>query len=1126
MALSPDIDIIWQPSPDVSVLDGDRVKSVLLIGPRPTGLPGISAEMWAADLPPAELPTGTYLFRRSGTSWEVAAFPDGDGAPREGTIHELPENHPDIAALGWIDYLWKSARPVAPTGMPDPQFKVGDHVTLLGADQVWRVDDVRPMAAGFDYLISRDGTTKAASEAALRPATGRSADPLTWLSGPVGTADEFVRTMAVTKLTRALTDTLYSYRSTRTVFRPYQFRPVLRLLRSGSQRLLIADEVGLGKTIEAGLIWSELEHRTGINRGLVVCPSGLVRKWRSEMERRFDRPLDIVDNARLEELIELFERGDSRTFHGVVSLERLRSSSLLGRLQDARPHFDLVVVDEAHALRNQTTQAYALGELLSDWSDVLIFLSATPVNLGTDDLFNLMHLLAEEHFPDAATFAWQLEPARLLNEAAAKMHQHRDAPAALVPILDRATNTRLVRSLVSRPDFRAIQARAATNERLSDAELVEMRAGLLELNPLSSHFTRTRKVEVPDAKAKRHAIRVDVAWTAAEYDVYNTTLTWFRDRARALGKPVGFSSVMPLRQAASCLPAFRDSVLERSLGEDDDTDDPLADDVDDGAPETGDLGRELRDALRAMGEVDSKFDAFLRRLRHMGEFKREQAMVFSFFRRTLRYLEQRLRAHGYRVEVMDGSVAPDRRAQIMDRFRAGQIDLLLLSEVGSEGLDFEFCGALFNYDLPWNPMRVEQRIGRLDRFGQRHDRIYIFNFHVPGTIETDILGRLYDRIKIFEQSVGELEPILHDEVSALTRKILDPELGPEEQAAEATRIGKALYLRRRHLEDIKQSADMLGDVDQLMIDGLDRPLETGRFVGRAEILALVNWVLAETGSSIQPLRKGAALYALRAEPALADFVQQHIGSGGRTGAETGRLVRRLRDDAEIIVTFDSDEASRSSADLITGRHPLVVAALNFLVGSPADLTRFGGIRVNGSPVGNYLVLFGVLETTGLRPTAELHPIAIDLETGALVQGVGDLVLQALADGYVTDATPPETLDVDLLPIAVKALRSHARELQTSRGHLNDALVNAQIDAKRTSFDLKIRRAETTLAGVQQRAVSVQRIYEGRVRNLKVQRREAVEQLERRRGLAVTSEPVAVAYVEVIGPDYLSITGLL
>src|SRR5690606_6445863 len=135
-----------------------------------------------------------------------------------------------------------------------------------------------------------------------------------------------------------------------------------------------------------------------------------------------------------------------------------------------------------------------------------------------------------------------------------------------------------------------------------------------------------------------------------------------------------------------------------------------------------------------------------------------QVMVFSFFRRTLRYLYSRLTEEsGYRVRIMDGSVKMEDRARLMEQFREGQFDILLLSEVGSEGLDFEFCGALFNYDLPWNPMRVEQRIGRLDRIGQRHERIYIFNFHVPGTIETDIFQRLYDRIRVFEESIGELE---------------------------------------------------------------------------------------------------------------------------------------------------------------------------------------------------------------------------------------------------------------------------------------------------------------------------------------------------------------------------------
>jgi superfamily II DNA/RNA helicase len=131
---------------------------------------------------------------------------------------------------------------------------------------------------------------------------------------------------------------------------------------------------------------------------------------------------------------------------------------------------------------------------------------------------------------------------------------------------------------------------------------------------------------------------------------------------------------------------------------------------------------------------------------------------------------------GYSSTVISGSFPPAEREQRISGFREGRYQILLSSEVGSEGLDFQFCHILFNYDLPWNPMVVEQRIGRLDRFGQMAERILIFNLSAPGTIEDEILNRLYRRINLFESYIGDLEAILGGEITSLTKDLFDPDL--------------------------------------------------------------------------------------------------------------------------------------------------------------------------------------------------------------------------------------------------------------------------------------------------------------------------------------------------------------
>ena len=162
------------------------------------------------------------------------------------------------------------------------------------------------------------------------------------------------------------------------------------------------------------------------------------------------------------------------------------------------------------------------------------------------------------------------------------------------------------------------------------------------------------------------------------------------------------------------------------------------------------------------------------------------------------------------MTVIHGDVKPDERARRIAAFRdSATTRVLLTTEVGSEGLDFQFCDTMFNYDLPWNPMRVEQRIGRIDRYGQTAKRIRIYSFFLRGTIEERILERLYTRIGIFEESIGELEPILGPIVSELTREVFRSDLSADEEAAVAEQYAQMIIQRReqeRELESVEQQA--------------------------------------------------------------------------------------------------------------------------------------------------------------------------------------------------------------------------------------------------------------------------------------------------------------------------------
>ena len=203
-------------------------------------------------------------------------------------------------------------------------------------------------------------------------------------------------------------------------------------------------------------------------------------------------------------------------------------------------------------------------------------------------------------------------------------------------------------------------------------------------------------------------------------------------------------------------------------------------------------------------------------------------------------MERRLRDAGINVLQINGSVPTGERTLIIDRFKTDpHVRVLLTSEVGSEGLDFQFCDTLFNYDLPWNPMRVEQRIGRIDRYGQKAEKIRIYSFFLRGTIEERILERLYTRIGIFEDSVGDLEPILGPLAQQLSREIFSMDLTPVQELEKTEQLLASLEVRRLEEEDLqKRTAELLGQ-DALALQAVQDTVSSGRYISAPELRSVV-----------------------------------------------------------------------------------------------------------------------------------------------------------------------------------------------------------------------------------------------------------------------------------------------
>lgn len=299
-------------------------------------------------------------------------------------------------------------------GPSEPKFTLGDRVHLK-SDAAWRgavVGGPRAQPDGFEYEVMASGHAEAwYAESLLQKVP--SSDRPQWQP-----RDALPRDLVLAKLKNPLSDSLYAYRASRTVFEPYQFRPALKFLGSDQQGLLIADEVGLGKTIEAAIIYLELKARMDISRVVVLCPSRLTKKWQDELRNRFEEEFEILDAPRVRRWFEDYQRlGAATSIRAIASFELLRRADFVEQFVEQNIPLDLLIVDEAHHLRNETSATYRLGATLVNAADVVLLLTATPLHLRNQDLYNLLNLLAPEDFNAPDLFEQQIQPNEHINQA-------------------------------------------------------------------------------------------------------------------------------------------------------------------------------------------------------------------------------------------------------------------------------------------------------------------------------------------------------------------------------------------------------------------------------------------------------------------------------------------------------------------------------------------------------------------------------------------------------------------------------------------------------------------------------------------------------------------------------------
>lgn len=1019
----------------------------------------------------ALMPTGLYAVKSRGV-WFVVVHCWGKSAmnPSQDSSSYIEDDSDPLLIASDFVRDWSEASVLTPEDVLPP----GTYFRRRGGGEFGVIVGHKRVQGQIQYTVNVRGERLTLGRDEIEVVEGDPMDPLVWLDAPPAGPGEMRLTLAWNKLRHPLTDVLYSYRASHTLFRPYQFKPILKMLNGVDQRILIADEVGLGKTIEAGLVWSELQGRSSMQRVLVVCPSSLTLKWQTEMRRRFDRRLEDMDVAAWERFFQDYESGQQDPLLGVISIERLRMSrGVLERIVDLGVRFDLVIVDEAHRMRNPGTLTHEMGETLASAADALVLLTATPVNLGNRDLFTLLQFLDPAQFTSFELFNAQARPNAIVNEAAAMLLREGSPPEVRDRLLALRSDP-LGHVVLDRADVRELLDTLGATQRLAPSQMITAKRVIAGMGPFSNYISRTRKRDVPDAKAVRFPVTLSVEWTQEEQDFYDAVRSWVRQRALSEGHPPGFIEQMPLRQTASCIPA-----MVRRLQSTEDTEpdeDYLAES--DGLP--GDHFV-VPNIDVPVPERDTKYEKLREAIDQVREAGFKQIIIFSYFRLTLQYLCERLLSEGFGVRVMHGGVSPMHRDAIQRDFRSGEFEILLMSEVGSEGLDFEFCGALVNYDLPWNPMRVEQRIGRLDRFGQKHERIHIYNFAVSGTVEDRILLRLYDRIRIFESSIGELEPLLADIIVELQEVFVSPLMTESERTQRALEIEVALGAKEQDIQQLREHEGSLTSLDNLLIDGFedDNP-GRGRYVSSYELLSIVTDLCRRTEAKVAAIPDDKAI--IESSVRLAEEVgrQQHKDSSVPSDDLLARLYGRQR----VTVGFNPETLTEGDF-LLTVRHPLVRAGIRLIDQDPSALMRFGHLALSSNPTQQALAAISLLEFSGIRDSLELTASIIGTD-GRPLDGLVDGLFQSLTSDTSRQGALPLPQDLERLFKLVDDQADRERlQRQTERSRHDEAFRAERRATIEHSYEMQRASVEQRLQKSTDERIL--RLYRGRLRNLRTQR---------------------------------------
>ncbi|TAL35264.1 MAG: DEAD/DEAH box helicase [Spirochaetes bacterium] len=809
---------------------------------------------------------------------------------------------------------------------------------------------------------------------------------------------------------------ILSLSNSRTRILAHQVESTHRIVNALNQRFLIADEVGLGKTIEAGLVIKELVYRYGYKRILIVTPASLLLQWQHEMESKFNERFTVLDRKsfRRERRGEKPAAPWGRIDKAICSLDFIKNASFRDALKRAR--WDAIIFDEAHRLRRdslKSTLAYNVAEVLAENARALLLLTATPFRGKIEELYYLVRLLDKNLLGPFQSF--------------------------------------YSKYCIEGSDLSGLR------ERLSE---VMIRRTKKEVGGFTKRFARTVRFDLfPDERALYDATTRYVA------EEFNRAI---QTENRAVGfvmtvfQKLLDSSSHALCRALSNRRANLAGKLARleegrpvpAPGEVElpDIDDP--EDLDGGL--VASIGKTMEEMGQEIGTLDAliglgsaitrnkkgeKLRVLLKTLSREGHGK---FIIFTQFRTTQDYLKDLLA--GFDIVLFNGSMNRDEKEEALKIFKE-RAQVLISTEAGGEGRNMQFCNILINYDLPWSPLKVEQRIGRVHRFGQPHD-VYIYNFSTRDTVAERVLEVLARKLQLFEESIGMPDVLLgqiEDEVS-LNKLFMEMASGRRSRRALMEEIDRSIQTARKSYEKLSELT-----VTRAMDFNYDEyyaiTMKERQFSHR-RVESLMNRLAAAdeyAATFLGSARARTGLYPVKKLP------------GGDT--ERGRMG-----------TFDSRIALEDeSLEFLAFGHPLIEHLFGHVT-SPGFGGRCGIKRICRARNFDGVVFYYLVAFSGREITRALVPVVVDPSGGTPDHEIGELERQSIhqegiqgGDGADARLLDRANRDADALFAAARArLAVKTRERIADMMETIDLTIDPEIQKIRESADLRMRELKEQL----------------------------------------------------------------